>query len=729
MQPVSLALFWHQHQPYYPDDVSGETLMPWVRMHGTKDYIGMALHIAEVPEFRCTINLVPSLLVQIQRYVDGLSDRHLDVSRMPADGLSEADVLYLMDHFFMAYVDGMIRPHTRYFELYQKRNPGRETAAAVRDRFSAQDLRDLQVWSNLSWFHELLFERDVDLRDFRTKGGGWTEAEKQWLLDQQRSILAEIVPLHRKLSEGGQVEITTTPFYHPIMPLLWDKRSARQAMPGCELPRHMDPYPEDVHEHLRRAVELHTQSFGSPPRGMWPSEGSVSQEIIGAIADVGIEWIATDEEILMQSTDGFVSRDGHGLVTRPEMLFRPWRIEQDGKPLQIVFRDHGLSDLIGFHYQRNEPVWAAEDMLGKVISIGRSVAGRTGDRPALVPIILDGENCWEFYPDGGVRFLRHLYRQAAANPQVRPVRMIDHLDEYPATDRIAKLFAGSWISHNFAIWIGHEEDRTAWDMLHMTREYLVQATGAGHHKPDVLERAWAELYIAEGSDWYWWFGGEFSSAQDALFDLLFRRHLQNVFTLLGESAPPALLRPIKRLAQRTIHTQPRSFLNVKVDGRQSFFEWLNAGAYRAGQERGTMAQTSEGLVRQVLFGFDRDRLLLRLDTRHAAREDLAGIDEVRLRFLEPEHVEVRVLHPGAANAQVRVLRDGQKVPRSKASAAAHDILEVSIPLSEISVQPGAACHWSIELYAHKQSRERIPAEGAIELAAPSADFEQRVWQA
>jgi hypothetical protein len=346
-----------------------------------------------------------------------------------------------------------------------------------------------------------------------------------------------------------------------------------------------------------------------------------------------------------------------------------------------------------------------------------------------VPIILDGENCWEFYPDGGVRFLRHLYRHAASNPHIRPVRMQDHLEKYPATDRISKLFAGSWISHNFAIWIGHEEDRQGWDLLHPTREFLKKATESGKAPKEALERAWTELFIAEGSDWYWWFGGEFSSAQDALFDQLFRRHLQNVHTLLGESPPPALMRPIKRVAQRIIHTQPKSFLNVKLDGRQSFFEWLNAGSYRAGQERGTMAIVTESVIRQVLFGFDRDRLLIRLDTANGARNDLTSIDEVRLRFLEPENVEVRMTHPASPTPQVRVQRDGQKVARSKASAAVHEILECAIPLSELSISPGSPCHWSIELFAQKQSRERIPSEGAFELAVPPPDFEQRVWQA
>ena len=360
MHPVSLALFWHQHQPYYPDDVSGETLMPWVRLHGTKDYIGMALHIQEVPEFHCTINLVPSLLVQIQRYVRGGSDRHLDVARLSADSLSEEEAHYLLNYFFMANEASMIRPFARYHELFQKRGLGRDTAKQALPRYSAGDLRDLQVWNNLTWFHELLFERDAELRAFREKGRGWTETEKLWLLKRQQEVLARIIPLHAELAEGGQVELTTTPFYHPILPLLWDKKSSREAMPGCPLPKYVQSFKEDAVEQLRRAVQFHTEVFGLPPRGLWPSEGSVSQDLVAAIAEAGIEWIATDEEILSYSTDRFVQRDGGGHVNRPEMLFRPWRLDHEGKSLQIIFRDHGLSDLIGFHYQRNDPRWAAE---------------------------------------------------------------------------------------------------------------------------------------------------------------------------------------------------------------------------------------------------------------------------------------------------------------------------------------------------------------------------------
>src|SRR6516165_6333771 len=280
MANVSLALMWHQHQPYYPDDVAGDNPMPWVRLHGTKDYLGMALHLEEVPEFRCTINLVPSLIVQIQAYVDGATDKHLQVSRTPADGLGHEDALYLLDNFFMANADGMIRPFPRYNELLQQRGLGMDTAAKALPRFRERDIRDLQVWSNLSWMHPLLFEKDPELAEFRAKGRRYTEDEKQWLLDKQRSLLARILPMHRKLAESGQVELTTTPFYHPILPLLFDKRLAREAMPDVNLPSHRDGYPEDAEVHVRRAVEQHQTVFGERPRGMWPSEGSVCQAML-----------------------------------------------------------------------------------------------------------------------------------------------------------------------------------------------------------------------------------------------------------------------------------------------------------------------------------------------------------------------------------------------------------------------------------------------------------------
>lgn len=729
MHPVHLALFWHQHQPYYPDDVSGETLMPWVRLHGIKDYYGMALHLKEVPEFRCTINLVPSLLRQILKYAEeGGSDRHLDVSRLSADGLSEQDAVYLLHQFFMANVDNLIRPYPRYFELYQKRNAGHQTAEQALLRFTERDLRDLQVWNNLTWFHPLAFERDAELRELRTKGRHYTEGEKRRVLEKQIEVLRQIIPLHRELADRGQVELTTTPYYHPIMPLLLDKRCARQAMPEVALPRFLEPYPADLRVHLERGIAMHQQQFGVAPAGMWPSEGSVSQEVIPAIAQAGIQWIATDEEILARSTGGWISRDPQGAVRHPEMLYRPWRVEEQGHSLQIVFRDHALSDLIGFHYQRTEPARAAQDLLGRVEAIGRAVDGHGGPRPTLVPIILDGENCWEYYPDGGVEFLRTLYRQAARHSWIKPVRMGDSIREFPATDRIGRLFAGSWISHNFAIWIGHSEDNSAWDLLHETREFLSRMQAQGGAAPETITRAWDEIYIAEGSDWFWWFGDDHSSAQDDLFDQLFRRHLQNVYILLGTTIPASLQRPISRFERKPIHTSPRGLLNVKVDGRRTYFEWIDAGHYISGNERGTMTLVSEGLLREVFFGFNQSFFYIRVDTPEFARDDLRDVAELRVGFVEPADFEVRLINPSQLQG-VELFYQGRRVETAKVRAAVASLVEIAIPFDDLGLAPGTAVSFYLEAVADRQSIDRAPQEGVLEFRVPDADYEMIMWQA
>lgn len=727
MKPVSLALFWHQHQPYYPDDIANETLMPWVRLHATKDYIGMALHIKEVPEFHCTINLVPSLLEQIQRYENGAIDRHLEVAKQPADSLTQDDACYLLDNFFMANEQSMIRPHTRYFELFQKRAMGREGAKSALHRFSSQELRDLQVWGNLTWIHELVIAGDKELEEFRNRGRDWTEDEKDWLLAKQKEILGRVIPLHRELMQGGQLELTTTPFYHPILPLLWDKKSAREAMPNFVMPKYTESYREDAIKHLKMAVAFHEKQFGLPPQGLWPSEGSVSQDILGAIVNQGIEWIATDEQILANSVENLVHRDAHGNVNRPELLFQPWSVNVGSDSLNIIFRDHGLSDLVGFHYQRNEPHWAAEDLLGKVKAIGQAIERHDQHQTAFVPIILDGENCWEYFPDGGVGFLRQLYRKAVVDPAIRPLKISEHLVQHPPTKKINRLFAGSWINHDFYIWIGHQEDRDAWDLLHIARSFLKKAEETGKHSSQALASAWKELFIAEGSDWFWWYGDDHNSGQDDLFDDLFRRHLRNVFTLLDEIPPSSFFKPVTSTEKRSLHTDPKSLLSVNVNGRKTFFEWLHAGRYVAGSERGTMTKVSDGAMTDLHFGFDGYCFLLRCDTAKQARQDLARFEELRVRFIEPYGLEIHV--STGPTTKISVVRDGVAVKNSEAKAAIGRILELSVPLTDMGVDIDDRLHFAVELMRGKESVERAPSEGTIDLTVCGPDFESHMWQA
>jgi alpha-amylase/alpha-mannosidase (GH57 family) len=726
MPDIALAILWHQHQPYYPDDVAGENPMPWVRLHGVKDYYGMALHLQEVPEMRCTINLVPSLLMQLQAYTErGATDRYLELSRIPANAVRHDDQLFILDNFFHANAETMIRPLPRYWELYQRRNLGKQPAIDVSRRFQERDLRDLQVLFNLAWIHTLAFERDPELRELRAKGRYFTEAEKGLVLTKHLDILKQVIPLHRDLAQRGQIELTTTPHFHPILPLLLDKRLAREAMPDVRLPRAVAGYPEDAELHVRRAVEYHAATFGRQPTGMWPAEGSVCQPMIPLLARHGIRWIATDEEVLCQSLHGFVSRDPRGHVRNPEHMYRPYRVSEAGAELSVVFRDHALSDLIGFHYQRSEGERAAEDFVAKLKAIAASF---TAHETVLVTVILDGENCWEHYAGGGVAFLRSLYQHCTTTRGLRPVRIGDHLQHQPPHTTLPHLFAGSWINHNFDIWVGHEEDNTAWDLLHQAREHLRLRQMQGIVPEDKLRQAWEELYIAEGSDWFWWYGPHHSSPQDGVFDYLFRKHLQNIYVLLGEQPPAELSRQINRRAMRgALHSLPTSFLDVKIDGRRRPIEWMGAGRYTVQNERGTMAMVTPGLLKEVYFGFTPDALLIRADCEGSARLGLDEFDAFRVEFIEPNAREVLVHHPGQADQRVEFRVRGQAVVAPGLRAAVDQLVELCIPFELLEVAVDQPLQFCVEVIESGQSRDRAPRDSVIALTRPPRDFERIMW--
>jgi len=425
-----------------------------------------------------------------------------------------------------------------------------------------------------------------------------------------------------------------------------------------------------------------------------------------------------------------VARDANGYLRNPEMLYRPWRVEEGGGQLQVVFRDHAMSDQIGFHYQRFAPEHAVEDFVGKLEAIGRATGGNAGHRPTLVSIILDGENCWEYYPNGGVDFLRGLYRRVVEHARITPVRMCDYLARYPATDKLSHLFPGSWIQHNFGIWIGHPECNRAWDLLHQTRQHLRAAGAAKGKSPEQLRRAWDEMLIAEGSDWFWWFGDSHQCAQNGAFDRLFRKHLQNVYSALGDQPPSELARPISHGLGQRLHSHPTGLLNVKVDGRRSYFEWINGGRYVCQGARGAMSMAYEGLISDLYFGFDPENLFIRLDARNGPfRERLLEVDHLRMVFFQPEGFQLVVSDPATRKPGVELYRAAAPVVPSGAEAAADWIFELAVPFSSLSLKADDAIQFCVELSRDGQPVERVPSEGAIETTVPSADFELLMWQA
>ncbi len=548
-RPLNVAIVWHQHQPKYLKDLStGEYAEPWVRMHAIKDYYDMVAILDDYPDIHFTVNLTPILLVQLEELLSAWdegspTDAYLRMTLKDAGALTEEDQVFLLTHFFNANWDNMIHIWPRYKELKEKKGGDsyEELTAAART-FSEQDWRDLQVWFNLAWFDPDFQERDVVLVDGRTvtvrhlieKGRDFTPAEKSEILAVERAIMENVVNVHRRAQERGQLEIITTPFYHPILPLIYDTDLARVAMPGTALPTTRFNHPEDALAHVELAADYYEELFGRRPAGLWPGEGSVSQEIIGTVEAGGFSWMASDDQVLQKSLGG-------GPLSSRQKYQMYWAVDGDAR-VAMIFRDHGLSDEIGFNFSKMDGVAAANSMMRSLHGIHKELAN--DDRDYIVPIILDGENAWDWYRHDGKEFFHSWYEQMSEAGWLRTVTVAEYLEGHPPAATIQQLWAGSWISSDFSTWIGEAEENDAWDYLATVRDYLTEKDESGSADADLLARAYSEIYAAQGSDWFWWYGTDQDSANDGAFDEIFRGTLKNVYEILGDVPPAFLSQPI-----------------------------------------------------------------------------------------------------------------------------------------------------------------------------------------
>ncbi|MDP2312426.1 MAG: glycoside hydrolase family 57 protein [Pseudomonadota bacterium] len=538
-----LSLLLHMHQPDYRDPKTGIPTMPWVRLHATRGYRDVP-HVIAQTGARVTVNVVPSLIDQWEHYRAGGTDTHLALARRPIASLEPHEVAWLLQNFFHG-CPSTFAWFPAWGELLARRDAG--------ERFDTGRLRDVVVWSNLAWFGFSALRDHPELRELRRKGEGYTEAEKDHVLDVQTAILRELPGLYR-----GLPEVSCTPYYHPILPLLVDTAHARRSMPGVPDPGFR--WAEDAREQLVRARARVEEWIGKPVRGLWPSEGSVSPEVIELAADAGYKWFATDEEVLTRS-----GRD-------PGDIGGPWEVGR----MRGIFRDHGLSDRVGFVYSSWRGEEAAADLLH-----------RLGDRPRL--LALDGENPWESYRDAGEHFLRALLGRART-------RTCGEMAADRPRGRVHSLHTGSWIGGDFKIWIGHPEDRAAWELLRDARaewERRGRPPGSREH-----------LLSAQGSDWFWWYGDEFSTPFEGEFDRLFRAHLIAAWEAMGGPVPPALLEPIKRAATGIV----APLAPLPADG-DDWFAWASAG--RVALRAGAMAPV-RGMPRSLLFGERDGKLHLKL---------------------------------------------------------------------------------------------------------------------
>jgi alpha-amylase/alpha-mannosidase (GH57 family) len=638
----------------------------------------MAAMLELYPDIHATFNLTPSLLRQVEDLVAGSRDLYWIKTEIPADALTAEDKEFIRNRFFDTNPKVIDR-----FPRYRKIASDRENS----EEWDIQTWRDLQVLFNLAWTDPDWLEQEP-LRALMDKGRDFSEEDKAIVLAEQQRLVEEVIPVHRRLQEAGQIQVTMTPFTHPILPLIIDTTLARTAQPKVDLPQRFS-FPRDAVEHVERGVELYRDQFGIEPQGMWPAEGAVSQEMVGIVGRNGLTWMASDEEVLAKSLGmpGF-SRDSTETVQEAGVLYRPYYVtDYNSPPVAIVFRDHVISDKVGFTYSGMRGEEAAADFLQRMHLIKDRLDEEENAGPYLVSVILDGENAWEHYDNDGKEFLHALYRGLSDDPELKTVTPSEFLAIAPEQPEIEQLWAGSWISHDYSTWIGEEEENTAWDYLRTTRELLqLYEQEKRSAAPEKVAAAKDAMLIAEGSDWFWWYGADQDSGNDQDFDQQFRDTLKQVYVALGEDLPDFLDVPIIPQAAQLPEKAATDLISPEIDGQIADGEWDASGYYAI--QGGAMARADD-LVTRMAYGFDAQHLYLRFDFRDPV-VDLLASDALGL--------SVYMTGPGA-DAVTSFSRYGHAEPKTLLGFGADYELGIHLALDEASLSLHAVGEdggWSLE---------------------------------
>jgi alpha-amylase/alpha-mannosidase (GH57 family) len=628
-EPLYLAIIWHQHQPlYFKDPETGIYEKPWVRLHAAKDYVDMAAILEKYPDIQATFNLTPSLLRQVNDVAAGAQDLYQLHTEVPAAELTIEQKDFILNRFLVDINRKVIARFPRYQEIADDRDNS--------DNWDTQTWLDLQVLFNLAWTDPDWLEEEP-LADLVTKGRGFAEADKALILERHAQLVEEVIPLHKRLQDEGRIEVTMTPFFHPILPLLLDSDLAAMAVPDIELPPRYT-YGLDAVEQVEMGVRFYEETFGRPPRGMWPAEGAVAQEIVNMVARAGIEWMASDEDVLARSLGkASFNRNSQETVQEADELYRPYIVSSRSNQMYIIFRDKVITDKVNFTYSGTPGQEAAQDFVNRILAIREQLAASRGPSagasgPNLVSVILDGENAWEHYDNDGKAFLNAMYQllqEEQAKGTIRTITPSAYVEQFAgvseATPALEELWRGSWVSPDYLTWIGEEEENRAWDYLGQARA-LVQARKSRLDEK-TLAAAMEAIYAAEGSDWFWWYGADQNSGNDGAFDEQFRRTLMRVYEVIGEPVPTFLKVPVIPQQTQPPEASASALITPEIDGLAAEDdEWLGAGYYI---EEGGVQATAEQVVGQIWYGFDTEHLYLRLDAR---RPWMDVGDETRVGF-------------------------------------------------------------------------------------------------
>lgn len=554
---VDLVFLWHMHQPDYRDYATGDFVLPWTYLHAIKDYTDMAYHLERHPKVHAVLNFVPILLDQLEDYTDQFATGQLrdPLLRLLAHenfgDLSPEQLKLALDSCFRSNHTKMIAPYPAYMRLLELFNRLQVDGEVALSYLSGQYVADLLTWYHLVWCGESVRREHALVARLMSKAEGFSYEDRRQLLDLIGELISDVIPRYKKLAESGQIEISATPHYHPLAPLLIDFASAKDALPDAILPK-SPHYPKGrlrVTAHVKLAKQSHRKRFGSEPEGMWPAEGSISSETLEVFAAEGCRWVASGETVLVNS----LRKSNHVVSQREQYLYRPYRMAKGSGELQCFFRDDRLSDLIGFEYSRWHGKDAAQHFVDQVANIAQHAAD---DETPVVSVILDGENAWEYYPYNGFYFLDQLYSDLESHTQLRTTTYRDYLDSRESashsvtntahTRTLESISAGSWVYGNFSTWIASPDKNRAWDLLCVAKQSFDMVMSSGRLTQAEQEAAEKQLCSCESSDWFWWFGDYNPSNSVASFDRLFRHNLTELYNLLKLPAPLTLVEPISQ---------------------------------------------------------------------------------------------------------------------------------------------------------------------------------------
>ncbi len=588
------------HQPVY--EIEGTYLMPWARLHAVKDYLDMTLFLDRYPQLKLNFDIVPALLDTIIAYSNGANDIHSELTVTDTSTMTNEEKSFIVNNFFSSRYETMVFRSENYKRLYQQRfsrdicNP---------DDFTNQDLSDLMALFNLVWIDPIHFKRYPRLQELWDKQYNYTLEDRIEIINIQRDIIREIIPTYKKFISEGRMELTTSPYYHPILPILADiKTSIKSVITTEGLPASLGMF-EDAKEQVRSALDRIEEVFGVRPKGFWPPELCVGPKTLNILAKEGVKWTISDECVLASSINYDFIRDFKGNLNDPYHLLKVY--EYQGAPIDVIFRDRNIPNLINFEYAGIDPLMAAGDLFDK-IKIIQSKLLVSPDDSHMLTISLDCENCWENYQNDGNDFLDRIYSLIEHDDTLETVLISDYIENDGHKKPLNKIYSGSWIDRTFQYWIGEATKNKAWAYLKATKDDFEAFVKENRHNPNI-EAARKELFIAEGSDWFWWYGEPNNSGQDFVFDYMFREHLKNVYLILG-LVPPEKLDVSLITTYEMPFKHPSRPISPKMDGLlSSYQDWYYSG--NISMLDGPVFRESKN-VDKIHFGCDSENMYFRL---------------------------------------------------------------------------------------------------------------------